>query len=270
MKFPEHIIIDFQKNNVFGANTYWIHSYLLTTKNSFIRLNRYTKAVSLIYKRHFNWTYTKFANDTKYTTQHSTKIILPITYKSIEWDKLSLATSKLRTVTNVKSWKRTTNRWKFDKFFLNFKILNKNKFKIILKKYLTQNNFFIFKDAKLWQLFDINFLRKEKLYTKLKYSRTPQYDIVSGGSAALLSGFLGFLICEKFGFELLDSGDFYYLFMYGVFTLFFTRLFIKLFTNEKNDWNPLSYKWSYMFFKINVLFLFNNFKNIFKYNFRRT
>jgi len=30
-------------------------------------------------------------------------------------------------------------------------------------------------------LFDINFLRKDKLYTKLKYSRCPQYDIVSGG-----------------------------------------------------------------------------------------
>ena len=39
---------------------------------------------------------------------------------------------------------------------------------------------------------NINFIKKEKLYTKLKYSRTPQYDIVSGGIAALLSGFLGF------------------------------------------------------------------------------
>jgi len=37
------------------------------------------------------------------------------------------------------------------------------------------------------------------MYTKLKYSRVPQYDIVSGGSAALLAGFLGFLISEKFG-----------------------------------------------------------------------
>jgi len=81
-------------------------------------------------------------------------------------------------------------------------------------------------------LFDINFLRKEKIYTKLKYSRTPQYDIVSGGSAALFSGFLGFLICEKFGFELLDSGDFYFFFMYVVFLGFFTRLYVKLFSNK--------------------------------------
>jgi hypothetical protein len=57
----------------------------------------------------------------------------------------------------------------------------------------------------------------------LKYSRSPAYDIVSGGAAALLAGFLGFLISEKFGFELVDSGDFYYLFMYIVFLAFSLR-----------------------------------------------
>ena len=72
-------------------------------------------------------------------------------------------------------------------------------------------------------LFNINFLRKETIYAKLKYSRSPQYDIVSGGLAAILSGFIGFLICEKFGLELLDSGDFYIAFMYGVFTVFTLR-----------------------------------------------
>jgi len=77
-------------------------------------------------------------------------------------------------------------------------------------------------------LFDINFLRKERIYTKLKYSRVPQYDIVSGGAAALFAGFLGFLISEKFGFELVDSGDFYFIFMYLVFLFFFIRLFLKI------------------------------------------
>ena len=72
-------------------------------------------------------------------------------------------------------------------------------------------------------LININFLRKERLYTKLKYSRSPAYDIVSGGAAALLSGFIGFLVSEKFGFELVDSGDFYYLFMYFVFISFSLR-----------------------------------------------
>jgi len=56
----------------------------------------------------------------------------------------------------------------------------------------------------------------------------PQYDIVSGGVAALFAGFLGFLICEKFGFELIDSGDFYFLFMYLVFICFFANLFSKI------------------------------------------
>ena len=70
---------------------------------------------------------------------------------------------------------------------------------------------------------NVNFLRKERLYTKLKYSRSPAYDIVSGGSAALLAGFLGFLITEKYGFELVDSGDFYFLFMYLVFIAFSIR-----------------------------------------------
>lgn len=70
---------------------------------------------------------------------------------------------------------------------------------------------------------NINFLRKERLYTKLKYSRSPAYDIVSGGAAALFAGLLGFLVSEKFGFELVDSGDFYYVFMYGVFISFSIR-----------------------------------------------
>jgi len=64
--------------------------------------------------------------------------------------------------------------------------------------------------------FNFNILRKEFTYTKLKYSRSPAFDIVSGGSAALFAAFLGFLISEKFGIELVDSGDFYYLLMYMV------------------------------------------------------
>ena len=75
---------------------------------------------------------------------------------------------------------------------------------------------------------NINFLRKEKIYTKLKYSRCPQYDMVSGGLAALFSAFLGFLIAEKFGLELLDSGDFYILLMYMIFAVFACRPLIKL------------------------------------------
>lgn len=73
---------------------------------------------------------------------------------------------------------------------------------------------------------DINFLKKEFAFTKLKYSRSPQYDAVSGGFAALLAGFVGFLISEKFGIELVDSGDFFIGFMYVVFMGFIGRLIV--------------------------------------------
>jgi len=62
--------------------------------------------------------------------------------------------------------------------------------------------------SQLYNLFDINFLLKEMHYSKLKYSKTAERDIVSSGSAAIFAGFIGFLISEKFGVELVDSGDF--------------------------------------------------------------
>ena len=89
---------------------------------------------------------------------------------------------------------------------------------------------------------NINFLRKERLYTKLKYSRSPAYDIVSGGAAALLAGFFGFLITEKFGYELADSGDFYYLFMYIVFLVFAIRPLLTVSDANKGFWDVFSPK----------------------------
>lgn len=108
------------------------------------------------------------------------------------------------------------------------------------------NNFF-----PLNNLININFLRKERLYTKLKYSRSPAYDIVSGGAAALFAGLLGFLTSEKFGFELVDSGDFYYLFMYLVFLVFALRPLVTVANFNK----PLSYIFS-------IRWLFNYLKTI--------
>ena len=89
-------------------------------------------------------------------------------------------------------------------------------------------------------LININFLRKEKLYTKLKYSRSPAYDIVSGGAAALFAGFLGFLVSEKFGFELVDSGDFYFLTMYVVFLCFSIRPLLTISEPTKSVWAVFS------------------------------
>lgn len=89
---------------------------------------------------------------------------------------------------------------------------------------------------------NVNFLRKERLYTKLKYSRSPAYDIVSGGMAALLAGFVGFLISEKFGFELVDSGDFYFLFMYIVFLCFSIRPLLVTFNSKTTFIEAISVK----------------------------
>lgn len=188
MKFPNHLILDFNNNLINFYNNYWINKF-----NNF--LNQKLSFFFFIFLK-----------------------------KKIN-----------KNIIN------TNNLFKYK--FQN--IINLNKFKI-------------------WIFFNINFLKKEKIYTKLKYSRVPQYDIVSGGVAALFSGFLGFLICEKFGLELLDSGDFYILFMYFVFISFFFKLFLKLINNNNFSWNFLNYKW-FVNFYINLIFLFLIFKNYIKY-----
>lgn len=99
-----------------------------------------------------------------------------------------------------------------------------------------------------YQKINIVFLRKERIYTKLKYSRCPQYDMVSGGMAALFSAFLGFLITEKFGLELLDSGDFYIAFMYGVFAVFSLRPFLKVVEAHEFSYRFFSLKFAYTFY----------------------
>ena len=109
-------------------------------------------------------------------------------------------------------------------------------------------------------LININFLRKEKLYTKLKYSRSPAYDIVSGGAAALFAGFLGFLVSEKFGFELVDSGDFYFLTMYVVFLCFSLRPLLTATDANHSVWNVFSLNHTLKFYVSVVTLLFRSLK----------
>lgn len=115
----------------------------------------------------------------------------------------------------------------------------------------------------LKQAFDINFLKKERLYTKLKYSRSPAYDIVSGGSAALLAGFIGFLVSEKFGIELVDSGDFYIVFMYVVFISFSLRPLLKITSQFSKTWLMFSPNFMLDYFYTLIFFLVKFTKNIF-------
>lgn len=95
---------------------------------------------------------------------------------------------------------------------------------------------------------DINFLRKECVYTKLKYSRSPQYDAVSGGLAVLFAAFVGFLISEKFGIELVDSGDFFIGFMYLVFLGFIGRLLVIVSSDVSTPRLVFSCRHNFIFF----------------------
>lgn len=153
------------------------------------------------------------------------------------------------------------NNNKLNKIFKQKKISHLNSIchkNFNFKKILSNSTFV----GNLNSIFNIIFLRKEKIYTKLKYSRVPQYDIVSGGVALLFAGFIGFLVSEKFGFELADSGDFYYFFMYLVFIFFILKLFLKLFNSNQVDWNVFSPKWFFFFIKTTIFLFFKFIKNI--------
>lgn len=261
MKFPEHIILDVNKPKLNNSRQYWIFRFLSNYKNkkfefmdlSFHRtfllkkeklmLNsilkkqklytvRYNKSNPAIFLTKANQDFYKktFAPRPKVKhkdlfSKHFTKRIYDYLIKPTTFDEKSLFRLFLQPSLNKKLKYRTT--------------------------------------TSLWSLFDINFLKKEKIYTKLKYSRVPQYDIVSGGSAALLAGFLGFLICEKFGFEMLDSGDFYYLFMYIVFLTFTLRPLLRIIPDNYQYWTPLSLKLFFIFYKTTVLMFIKKIKNFY-------
>ena len=93
------------------------------------------------------------------------------------------------------------------------------------------NTFYAYDSTQVYYFKILNFinilLKKEKRYTKLKYSRVPQVDIVSGGVSSLFAGLLGFLVTEKVGFELIDSGDFYVLVVYLAIILNSLRILYK-------------------------------------------
>lgn len=139
-------------------------------------------------------------------------------------------------------------KFKNSKFNLVNKLKLNNNFK---------NKYLILKSDFSWDFFNIFFLKREKMYTKLKYSRVTQFDISSGAVAALFAGFIGFLISEKFGFELIDSGDFYFFFMYLVFLIFSLKLILRINNIEGMDYNIFSIKWILVFLN-ELYYLFLN------------
>ena len=185
MKDINHIVLDFEKNNSTLNN--WTLNFVNESKNC--------SNVDLLYNFKKNY----FIGTDKYrllTSQKKNTITYSNKLNSKKYFPKKEVNSYFSCIYDI-----------FNSYILNF----------------NNNNSLYNVTNDLYKLVNINFLRKERLYTKLKYSRSPAYDIVSGGAAALLAGFIGFLISEKYGFELVDSGDFYYLFMYLVFLTFSIR-----------------------------------------------
>ena len=208
MRFPKHMIMDFESKSRNITPRHWAIK-TLTSNNP---VPAFTTDID-IFKAYLpiTNTFNNFLKSSGKTTNHSThnstvtytkKLLNRKTYiKSVTFNPETLThpSTLIKTRQNVKHLAEVLS--------LTFNTT-----------LATQGN------LNTWySTININFLRKERLYTKLKYSRSPAYDIVSGGAAAIFAGFIGFLISEKFGFELADSGDFYYLFMYLVFIAFFFR-----------------------------------------------
>jgi hypothetical protein len=260
MKFPNHIILDVSKSSITHSNQYWIFKYVF-----FINNNKLLKNLSF-HKKFFINKESLFLNK---LTKDQSKFTIKYNYSN---PSIFLNEQEKTFFKNVYSYRpkvkhkllesKHNGKEVYD-YLINLKTKYDEKtLKRLIKNFSFNNSAELYKSNKLWNLFDINFLRKERIYTKLKYSRVPQYDIVSGGSAALLAGFLGFLITEKFGFELVDSGDFYFVFMYLVFLFFFIRLFLKIMNNNKSSWNSLSIKWLLNFYKTLVILFFKFIKNL--------
>lgn len=272
MRQPNHIILDFNSNKKLNSSQYWALNFL-TNNDSPSFLNDIDVFKKYFLNSQFKGNSKLTNNEQKFTiktnTNHNTT-----TLKNWEKDgilrlfKPILKTHKNETLRLFLKYSKFNER---DTFM--FLTLNESKY----YQYNLRHIFLLTKEQQLkntlentslntwFNLVNINFLRKERLYTKLKYSRSPAYDIVSGGAAAILAGLLGFLISEKFGIELVDSGDFYYLFMYIVFIAFSIRPLLVVAEADKSFWSVFSVKRVIKFY---ISLILNIFKTIKYYIFK--
>ena len=258
MKFPNHIILDVNKSFSKNIANYWIFMYIPSFSNS--------NSLNYVFKTHKRFNYEeprlfkKFDFGRAACEYKLNSCYVSNTTRNAKLTPLcKLLKPRFKVLNRLQTSKHFVKnlyaRFKKSLLFKTTENYRLHPFKnVIIKKSAT-----LIKNFSIWRLFDINFLKKEPIYTKLKYSRTPQYDIVSGGAAALFAGFLGFLICEKFGLELLDSGDFYFLFMYAVFFFFFWKMLFKHVSLKSPLWGVNSGKWFYNFYRSLVILFLNYF-----------
>lgn len=261
MKFPNHILLDISKHFISDSVQYWIFKYLFAieknlklfenlTLHRYFFLNKEKLFLNNIMENQKKFTIKYiFSNPAIFLSEKEKKF-----YKNVFQPRLKV---KHRVLDSNHFGKQIYD------YLLNPKaIYDEKSLRRLFKQFSYKTNTFLYRTDNLWNLFDVNFIKKEKIYTKLKYSKVPQYDIVSGGAALLLGGFLAFLICEKFGFEMVDSGDFYFLFIYIVFLIFSCRPFFKIMTKDKLSWNFVSFKWLIYFSQI-LLYLVIKFIKLF-------
>jgi hypothetical protein len=254
MKFPNHIVLDINKPYIKNSEQYWVLSYLPKTKN-FSFFNGTLRTLERFRNKRTKLVTSRFRHEERFTFVHNFTNKTFLLSADVKTYYLTAFASRPKVINKLLLSRHVGKKIYQD--MKKKKLINLNLIKILITRTSRRFKNLNTKGNLLWKTFDINFLKKEHLYTKLKYSRTPQYDMVSGGAAALFAGFLGFLICEKFGLELLDSGDFYFLFMYLVFFFFFLKLIFKNVSSENKIWSVISYKWFYVFYR-NLITLWLN------------
>ena len=274
MRKPNHIILDFKNTHTPNSTQYWASRFLehRTEQPQFMNYANLDK---------------KYLRDTM-----SSRFFLKSSKLTKEPSKFTLGLSGTNLVESYDSNRRSflknlqvTERGSLDKkiqknlrkFVVNtvldkraylnleaYEYSRRNLKRLFLRTWSedlnqTKYNHSMFNN--LSDALNVNFLRKERLYTKLKYSRTPAYDIVSGGAAALLAGFIGFLVSEKFGFELVDSGDFYFFFMYVVFVAFSVRPLLMVADPERGFIDLISLRRTFSYYNSLVFVIIYKLKN---------
>jgi len=266
MRKPNHIVLDFESNNKLNSSHYWALNFFANNELPVFLNNTYVfkKYITLKAKSH---TQKILSEPSKFTTKsnlvNEAEFLKP-------WEKEGLNNvyqpTKLVKDVNTLNYFLNYSQSKGRNLYMYVNLSDtqymKRSIKHLFHKYNKSNNTHKNENTlnTVQNLINVNFLRKERLYTKLKYSRSPAFDIVSGGAAALLAGFIGFLISEKFGYELVDSGDFYYAFMYFVFMAFSLRPLLTVSDSKKGFIDALSLKRVLLFYVNLIKLLLMKFK----------
>ena len=265
MRRPNHVILDFEMSKSLNSSNYWALNHLVRNSQSPAFLNDLDIHIKYQQEKNLQGTPNIYKNQQKFTTK-SNKSHDADFLQSWEKDgitKIFKPTSTLNTKTAKHLLKYSQHKGRDAYMYINLPADQycQRSIKYLLARCKTKQSQRINSSLNTWfSTVNINFLRKERLYTKLKYSRSPAFDIVSGGAAALLAGFFGFLITEKFGYELADSGDFYYLFMYVVFLVFSIRPLLTVSDANKGFWDVFSPKRILSFYVSLLQILLKKFK----------